>query len=449
MNNLSNAGQLYLRLGILEESTARRLRGQLLDASAGLWRFDIEENGLGELLPELVGAVPQAVSGEIQALWLGRDEGELDPASALSRVVSLEALHTWVKHDWIHGDLGNFLFSQLQPIVDLQRAGKLFAYEALCRVRVRQDVLVGAGEAFDVARRARRLEAMDVAAQLAAIEAKIRLMPAGMPIFINAMPSSLVHADYDRHPLFLGLRERGVPTQEIVIEIVESERFEDVEMLASACDALRAQGVRIALDDMGSGYNGLSLLGALRPDFIKIDRDLVHGAHNSRMRSVMLEAIISLAQRLGCSTVAEGLEDEEDVQLCSDLGVNYAQGFFFAPPADEPITQDCLPQLAAAKMASPVPQVRLGDFLSPGSVVSVHDRIAAAQRRFRSDAALEFIVVIDDERPVGYLDRKLLNGSGKGNVGRYAKALEHILRATANAHSLLRRLFESGGRHGH
>jgi EAL domain-containing protein (putative c-di-GMP-specific phosphodiesterase class I)/GGDEF domain-containing protein len=447
MNNLSNAGQLYIRLGLLEEPAVCRLYGQLQDASAGgLWRFDVDENELGGLLSELVRAVPQTVSGEIQALWLAGDEGLLGPASALSRVVSLETLHTWVEHDWIHGDLGNYLFSQLQPIVDLQRAGKLFAYEALCRVRARQEVLVGAVEAFDVARRAKRLEAMDVAAQLAAIDAKIRLMPAGMPIFINAMPSSLVHVDYGRHPLFIALRERGVPTQEIVIEIVESERFEDVEMLATACDALRAQGVRIALDDMGSGYNGLSLLGALRPDFIKIDRNLVHGAHNSRMRSVMLEAIISLAQRLGCSTVAEGLEDEEDVQLCSDLGVSYAQGFFFAAPANEPVSQDCLPKVAAAKMSSPVPQVRLGDFLAPGSVVSVHDHIAAAQRRFRSDTALEFIVVLDDERPVGYLDRKLLSSIGKGNVGRYAKALEHILRATANAHSLLRRVFESGGR---
>lgn len=446
MDNISKAGQLFLRLGGYEAPSQFRACGQLLDAGTGLWRFDVAQNGLRDLLATLSEAVPQQAGGEIQALWQCGGEASVRPADALARVVSLEALHTWVDHEWIKGDLGSSLFSLLQPIVDLQSGGRLFAYEALCRVRAGDGSVIGAVDAFDVARRARRLEAMDVAAQLAAIEAKIRLMPQGMPLFINAMPNSLVQADYARHPLFAALRAHGVPAQEIVIEIVESERFEDVEMLATACDALRAQGVRIALDDMGSGYNGLSLLGALRPDFIKIDRDLVHGAHNSRMRSVMLEAIISLAQRLGCATVAEGLEEEQDVQLCCDLGVSYAQGYFFAAPDERPVAQERLPAVAAAKMVSPVPQVRLGDFLVPGAVMSVHEPVHAAQRRFRSDAALEFIVVLDDERPVGYLDRRFLRCTGKGNVGRYAKALEHILGATANAHSLLRRLFENGGR---
>jgi EAL domain-containing protein (putative c-di-GMP-specific phosphodiesterase class I)/GGDEF domain-containing protein len=446
MDNISKAGQLYLRLGIHEVPKCCLLHGNLLDAAAGLWCFDVAENGLRGLLAELCRTMPQSVGSEIQVLWLCNAEGALSPLEALSHVVSLETLYTWVEHEWIKGDLGDSLFSLLQPIVDLQSGGRLFAYEALCRVRTGENEVIGAIEAFDVARRAKRLEAMDVAAQLAAIEAKILLMPAGMPLFINAMPCSLVQADYDRHPLFAALRARGVPAQEIVVEIVESERFEDVEVLALACDALRAQGVRIALDDMGSGYNGLSLLGALRPDFVKIDRDLVHGAHNSRVRSVMLEAIISLAQRLGCATVVEGLEDEQDVQLCCDLGVSYAQGYFFAPPDEKPVAEGQLPTVAAARTVSPVPQVRLGDFLVTGSVVSVHDGIHAAQRRFRSDTALEFIVVLDDERPVGYLDRKLLRCVGRGNVGRYAKALEHILGATANAHSLFRRLYENGGR---
>lgn len=445
-NSISRPGQLYLGLGVHEMPQSCVQHGRLLDAAAGLWRFEVDENGLRKLLAEISCSVLLTVGSEIQALWLCAGEVSLTPGEALSRVVSLETLCTWVGHDWISGDLGASLFSLLQPIVDLQNGGRLFAYEALCRVRPDGGAVIDAVEAFEVARRAKRLEEMDAAAQLAAIEAKIRMLPAGMPLFINAMPGTLVQADYARHPLFTALRAHNVPAQEIVVEIVESERFEDVEMLASACDALRAQGVRIALDDMGSGYNGLSLLGALRPDFIKIDRDLVHGAHNSRMRLVMLEAIISLAQRLGCSTVAEGLEDEQDVQLCCDLGVSYAQGYFFAPPGERPTVQGRLPAVASAKMASSVPQVRLGDFLVPGSVVSVHDAVRAAQRRFRSDAALEFIVVLDDQRPVGYLDRRLLRCAGGGNAGRYAKVLENILGATVNAHSLLRRLYENGGR---
>ncbi|HZV99304.1 MAG TPA: EAL domain-containing protein [Methylophilaceae bacterium] len=64
--------------------------------------------------------------------------------------------------------------------------------------------------------------------------------------------------------------------------------------------------MRIALDGMGSGFNGLRTLASVRADFVKIDRAIVHEAQGSRVRTVLLEAIISMAQRLGCTIVAEG-----------------------------------------------------------------------------------------------------------------------------------------------
>ena len=95
------------------------------------------------------------------------------------------------------------------------------------------------------------------------------------------------------------------------------------------------EGLRIALDDMGAGFNSISTLAMVRADFIKIDRTLVHEAQGSRVRSVLLEAIVSMADRLGATVIAEGLERPEDLAFCQGLGIRLAQGYLFAHP--EPV----------------------------------------------------------------------------------------------------------------
>jgi predicted signal transduction protein with EAL and GGDEF domain len=114
-------------------------------------------------------------------------------------------------------------------------------------------------------------------------------------------------------------------------------------------------------------FGCFTLSATLHPDFVKLDRNLVHGVQGSRVRLVLLEALISMSQRLGCATIAEGLERIEDVILCQDMGIHYAQGYYFSHPAPEPAPTRPLPPRKAICSPSLKGMIRLADFVDPSA----------------------------------------------------------------------------------
>lgn len=420
--------------------------GELLNGETGIWLFSCTKERLGELLTQLLQVLSPSARRGAHAFITAHPSESMPMSEMLQRLTSLEALHTRIYHPWIELPLEKYVSTHIQPIIDLSQNQRIFAYEALCRVRDDAGLLIGGGEALAIARRAGRLVEFDFACQSSALRVKQGVLPKSMPIFINAMPTSLLRSNFSVHPSFDLMQQLHVPPHEVVIEVVECEQVDDHEALAQACERLKAMGFRIALDDIGSGYSGLSLLAALRPDFVKIDRSLVHGAHNSRMRIGVLEALISMAQRLGCSTIAEGLEDVEDVELCRDLGVGYAQGFYFAAAAPHLAEPKSIPSFSPSRNRQVRSLIRLGDFLSPGETLSSHVQVEEAHQIFLRNPALEFVIVLDQGHPVGFLTRTILTRPVWAGIGRYVQYLNQILTVRVNVHSLLRRLYDVGGR---
>ena len=127
------------------------------------------------------------------------------------------------------------------------------------------------------------------------------------------------------------LRSTGLPADRLLLELTEWT-------LASAGDGaeeelarVQAMGVRIALDDFGSGYNSLEYLGRLPIDTLKIDMSLVERVHLEPQRQEVLRAIGHIADKLGLDIIVEGVELEEQRLVLLDLGFVKAQGFLFAP----------------------------------------------------------------------------------------------------------------------
>jgi len=122
----------------------------------------------------------------------------------------------------------------------------------------------------------------------------------------------------------------------LVFEMIEAEQVRDMAHLKGIIAEYRRQGAKVALDDLGSGYASLRYLAELQPDFVKLDQELVRGAHGDRVRSVLLHAVAEAAHQLGISVVAEGVETADDANFCRDIGADLAQGYFFARPASPP-----------------------------------------------------------------------------------------------------------------
>jgi EAL domain-containing protein (putative c-di-GMP-specific phosphodiesterase class I)/AmiR/NasT family two-component response regulator len=127
------------------------------------------------------------------------------------------------------------------------------------------------------------------------------------------------------------------PGHRVVVELTEHARVRDYEALWPAFDELRAQGVRIAVDDAGAGYSGLQHILRLQPDILKLDNDLTRHIHVDPARRALAAAMTTFAHEIGASLVAEGIETREDLEALQAIGIPWGQGYHLAPPGALPL----------------------------------------------------------------------------------------------------------------
>jgi len=146
------------------------------------------------------------------------------------------------------------------------------------------------------------------------------------------------------------LRESGFEPARLMLEMTEGVLIDNPEETTERLQELRALGVRLALDDFGSGYSSLSYLQKLPFDKLKVDRGFVTALDRSANGGVIIQAIVTLGRALGMGVVIEGVETEEQRVLLRLAGCNEMQGFLFAKPAP----RDDIGRLLAQASAVPV-----------------------------------------------------------------------------------------------
>jgi EAL domain-containing protein (putative c-di-GMP-specific phosphodiesterase class I) len=125
------------------------------------------------------------------------------------------------------------------------------------------------------------------------------------------------------------LRETGLPSHRLEVEITESALVADLEATRHAIQTLRNSGVRIVIDDFGTGYSSLYHLYELRFDKLKIDRRFIQGLTTSDESAILVRAMVGLCKGLNLSVTAEGVETEAQAVAALEHGVDQAQGFLF------------------------------------------------------------------------------------------------------------------------
>ncbi|GAA3388794.1 EAL domain-containing protein [Cryptosporangium minutisporangium] len=126
--------------------------------------------------------------------------------------------------------------------------------------------------------------------------------------------------------------ETGLPPTQLVLEVTESLLHADAPIALAALQALRADGVRIAVDDFGTGYSSLGRLERLPVDILKIDRSFVTALRPDAPAAPVITAIVALAHALGMTTVAEGIEEPYQAAALIAHGCKAGQGWLFGRP---------------------------------------------------------------------------------------------------------------------
>ena len=276
------------------------------------------------------------IRGADSAMYRAKDRGrgqyevfdELMHAQMLGRLRTEKDLREALRHD----ELTLFY----QPVVDLPD-GNVVGVEALLRWNHPERGLLEPAEFITLAEENGLILPIGRWVLLEACRqaARWRRARPGMPpisVSVNVSAMQAVHGSLDRVVEEV-LRETGADAHMLKLELTESVLLEETDGLHETLRNLEARGVRLVLDDFGTGYSALGYLHRVPIQGLKIDRSFVDGIESDRKRTAIAQAVIDIARALDIEVVGEGIECRRQAELLFELGCNYAQGFYFAPPA--------------------------------------------------------------------------------------------------------------------
>ncbi len=314
------------------------------------WRY-IEQNGIvsvsmppGSLAPllapilELMSPIEQRDSC---ATFIPANEPEQTDTNFF-KIDRLPTFAAKARSEWLLRILREKrIFSVFQPIVRCaagddggDKAPQTFGYECLMRATI-DDEAISPLAMIEMARAAGLLFQLDLAARRSAIcgagEHEIK-----EKVFVNFTPNSIYNPHSCLNSTVRLIDELGFARDQIVFEIVESERLPEMRHLKRIVEYYRDNGFSVALDDVGAGFASLNVLLALRPDYVKLDRDLVRGVHQDRAKAIVARKLLETMQELELQTIAEGVETADEFEWVREHGADFAQGYYFARPAAPP-----------------------------------------------------------------------------------------------------------------
>ncbi|MCH9814815.1 MAG: EAL domain-containing protein [Epsilonproteobacteria bacterium] len=231
-----------------------------------------------------------------------------------------------------------------QPIVD--KTGKIVKYEALVRMikyEKSERKIISPYFFLDIAMKAKLYPALTKSVIRQALK-EVESLDTKMSINLSAQ-------DFVNQETVKFIKEQissCKKPEQIVFEITESEAIEDFNTIKQFIKDVRAMGVKIAIDDFGSGYSNFANIIELKPDFLKIDGSLIKEIDTNMNQYLIVKAISIFAHDLGITTVAEFIENEAIFEKTKELGIDEFQGYYFYQPLESTIKVQSAKQLMSA-----------------------------------------------------------------------------------------------------
>lgn len=294
-------------------------------------------SGIADLASFLRTILGPGRFGALRAAWV---QAAAPIESQLFRLIQAETLAEMITAD--SSPLAALLNDRrietwFQPIF---QAGTLavWGFECLMRGRAEDGSVVGALTLLEWARQEHLTFMLDRVSRETHLANAGRVGGGdGLQFLVNFLPTAIYRPEFCLATTVRAAAEAGLEPGRVIFEVVETEQIPDHAHLERILGFYRAKGFRVALDDVGSGYSGLALLGDLKPDLIKIDRDLVSKSVDSPFHRGICEALVKLGQDNGLLVLAEGIETEAQWEVMEQLGANLLQGYLFGRPDPVPV----------------------------------------------------------------------------------------------------------------
>jgi diguanylate cyclase (GGDEF)-like protein len=223
--------------------------------------------------------------------------------------------------------LGN-IFPYFQPIVDV-KTQKISKYEALVRLKKDEKVL----SPFEFLEASQKIKLYPKITEIMIDKTFSYFKDTGIDFSINLSFDDMLNIDTKEY-LFKKIKEYDIASQ-LTIEILETQKNDNVEFIDEFIDDVYSKGVSIAIDDFGSGFANFQHITQMRSDIMKIDGSLIKNIDKDKNARLIVETIIIFAKKLNKKTVAEYVHSKEVFDVVKELGIDYAQGYYFGKPKSE------------------------------------------------------------------------------------------------------------------
>ncbi len=232
----------------------------------------------------------------------------------------------------------NDLEIHYQPIIDLQ-ANKIAGFEALIRWKhhekgnIPPDVFIPIAEESGLIIDISRFVVKDACAALTRME-KARVSSDPFFMSVNFSAKDFTTPDFKNYVENI-LAQNNLSHNQLHIEITERLLMEEPSLARKTLEQCKEAGIPISIDDFGTGYSSLSYLHYFPIDILKIDRSFIENMEHDKTAFELAKSIISLGHNMKMSIIAEGIEEETQANMLIEMGVDKAQGFYFARPMPE------------------------------------------------------------------------------------------------------------------
>lgn len=305
------------------------------------------------------------------------------------------------------------LQAAFQPIVDLRR-GEIAGFETLTRLAP-GSAFTNPGELFDAAEKSGTLWDLEDRTRAVSLEAASQWR-GGTKLFLNTTPQVFSDSRFSQAITTLVKNTPGLTPSRVVLEITERSDQQHIAGLDEQVRLVKAAGFEVAIDDVGAGTSGLNRIMALRPHWLKLDRELIEGIHRDRVRQNLIRFFLRFATLSGVKLIAEGIEQNEELATLMDLGVVYGQGYLLGRPGtrDQAIAPEVVRFIQQQKVGGPMGQQpdrrvgTVGRFVRPVICVDAKRTLSDVAAAVLRDLHISGVVVVDGERPVGWCDRETI-----------------------------------------
>lgn len=307
---------------------------EAFQASEHAIRVTVPIKGINPFLTRLNGCLDGPEFGKTKVTTM-EDAAEPD-IDAMGRMTTAEVLVRRYQARFLVDAIEKGSYqSWFQPIVTAASTPDnldIFGNEALFRLFDEDGTTLPPNLVFPLAEQSDLLFSLDLVARRSAVEHAAR---GGLKskIFINFNPSSIYDPSYCLRSTASAIAEIGLRPRDIVFELTETHRAQDINHLKGILAFYRNSGFGVALDDIGSGWSGLNLLEQLRPDYVKIDMELIRNIDSSPTKQNIVSHLIQITHKNQSRVIAEGIETEAEADTLRKMNADYLQGFYFAKPA--------------------------------------------------------------------------------------------------------------------